>query len=84
MGFQETTIEGRNAVIEALRSGKTVDKLYILEGCQDGPMMTLKREARKRDVFVKYVTKERLDQLSATGRHQGALAFTAAYDYAQV
>ncbi len=84
MGFQETNIEGRNAVIEALRSGKTVDKLYLLEGCQDGPMMTLKREARKRDVFVKYVTKERLDQLSATGRHQGALAVTAAYDYVQV
>ena len=84
MGFQETTIEGRNAVIEALRSGKTMDKLYLLEDCQDGPMMTLKREARKRDVYVKYVTKERLDQLSATGKHQGAIAITAAYEYAQV
>lgn len=84
MGYQETTIEGRNAVIEALRSGKTVDKLYLQDGCQDGPMMTLKREAKKREVYIKYVSKERLDQLSATGKHQGAIAVTAAYDYAEV
>ncbi|MBQ9990977.1 MAG: 23S rRNA (guanosine(2251)-2'-O)-methyltransferase RlmB [Lachnospiraceae bacterium] len=84
MGIQETTIEGRNAVIEALRSGKTIDKLYILDGCQDGPIMTLKREAKKRDVFIKYVDKERLDQLSPTGKHQGAIAIIAAYEYARV
>ncbi len=84
MGYQETTIEGRNAVIEALRSGKTVDKLYLQDGCQDGPMMTLKREAKKWEVYIKYVSKERLDQLSATGKHQGAIAVTAAYDYAEV
>ena len=64
MGYQEFTIEGRNAVIEAYRSGKPIDKLFILDGCQDGPMMTIKREAKKHDTLVKYVTKERLDQLS--------------------
>ena len=62
MGYQEFTIEGRNAVIEAYRSGKPIDKLFILDGCQDGPMMTIKREAKKHDTLVKYVTKERLDQ----------------------
>lgn len=82
--MQEFTIEGRNAVIEAIRSGKAIDKLYILEGCQDGPMMTLKREAKKRDTFVKYVTKERLDQMSPTGRHQGVIAQISAYEYAEV
>lgn len=66
----EFTIEGRNAVIEAYRSGRTIDKLYIQDGCQDGPVMTIKREARKQDTLIKYVTKERLDQLSETGRHQ--------------
>ena len=77
-------IEGRNAVIEAFRSGKTVDKLYILDGCQDGPVMTIKREAKKHETLVKYVTKERLDQMSQTGKHQGVIAVIAAYDYAEV
>ena len=80
----ENRIEGRNAVIEAFRSGKTVDKLYILDGCQDGPVMTIKREAKKNDTMVKYVTKERLDQMSQTGKHQGVIAVIAAYDYAEV
>ena len=79
MGYQEFTIEGRNAVIEAYRSGKPIDKLFILDGCQDGPMMTIKREAKKHDTLVKYVTKERLDQLSETGKHQGVIAYAAAY-----
>ena len=39
------TIEGRNAVIEAFRSGRTIDKLYVLDGCKDGPILTIKREA---------------------------------------
>lgn len=84
MGYQEFTIEGRNAVIEAFRSGKTIDKLFVLDGCQDGPVMTIKREARKHDVVLKYVTKERLDQMSETGRHQGVIAYAAAYEYAEV
>ena len=84
MGYQEMNIEGTNAVIEAFRSGKTVDKLYILDGCQDGPVMTIKREAKKNDTMVKYVTKERLDQMSQTGKHQGVIAVIAAYDYAEV
>lgn len=84
MAYQEMNIEGRNAVIEAFRSGKTVDKLYLLDGCQDGPVMTIKREAKKHDTTVKYVTKERLDQMSQTGKHQGVIAVIAAYDYAEV
>ena len=82
---QETfVIEGRHAVLEALRAGRPIDKLYVLDGCQDGPVLTIKREAKKRDAFVKYVTKERLDQLSQTGKHQGVIACAAAYAYAAV
>lgn len=84
MGYTELTIEGRNAVIEAFRSGKTIDKLYVLDGCQDGPIMTIKREAKKHDTVIKYVAKERLDQLSETGKHQGVIGMAAAYEYAQV
>lgn len=84
MNYTEYTIEGRNAVIEAFRSGKTIDKLFVLEKCQDGPIQTVLREAKKRDTIVKFVTKERLDQMSATGRHQGVIANAAAYEYATV
>ena len=77
-------IEGRNAVLEALRSGKPMDKLYVLDGCQDGPIRTIVREAKKHDVILQFVTKERLNQLSETGEHQGVIAHAAAYEYAQV
>lgn len=77
-------IEGRNAVLEAFRSGKCVDKLFILDGCQDGPVRTIAREARKTDTIISYVSKERLDQLSETHAHQGVIAQVAAYDYSTV
>ncbi len=84
MGYREFTIEGRNAVIEAFRAGKPIDKVFLLDGCQDGPLMTVRREAQKHDTPIKFVTKERLDQLSETGRHQGVIACAAAYEYAEV
>lgn len=84
MRYEEMTIEGRNAVLEAFRSGKTIDKLFVLDGCQDGPVKTITREARKSDTIINYVSRERLDQMSATGKHQGVIAFAAAFEYAQV
>ena len=84
MAYQEFTIEGRNAVREAFRGGKTIDKLYVQDGCQDGPVLTIKREAQKQDTIIKYVSKERLDQMSKTGKHQGVIAVAAAYEYAEV
>lgn len=77
-------IEGRNAVIEAFRSGKPIDKLFVLDGCQDGPIRTIVREAKKHDTILKFVTKERLDQLSETKKHQGVIAYAAAYEYSEV
>ncbi len=84
METEELKIEGRNAVLEAFRSGKTIDKLFVLEGCKDGPVQTILREAKKRDTIVNFVAKERLDQLSLTGRHQGVIALAAAYAYGTV
>ena len=80
----ENKIEGRNAVLEALRAGKPIDKLYVLDGCPDGPVRTLIREAKKGDTIINYVKKERLDQLSETGHHQGVIAMAASYEYATV
>ena len=84
MRYEELTIEGRNAVMEAFRSGKTIDRLFVLDGCQDGPVRSITREARKHDTIITYVAKERLDQMSETGKHQGVIAYAAAYAYAQV
>lgn len=84
MRYTEFTIEGRNAVIEAFRSSKTIDKLYVLDGCKDGPVMTIIREAKKTDTIIRYVDREILDRLSKTGHHQGVVANAAAYDYAEV
>lgn len=84
MRYEELTIEGRNAVIEAFRSGKTIDKLFLLDGCKDGPIQTVLREAKKRDTIINYVSKERLDQMSETGKHQGVIAYAAAYEYGTV
>lgn len=85
MRYEELTIEGRNAVIEAFRSGKTIDKLFILDGCHDGPINTILREAKKQqDTIIRFVNKERLDQISVTGKHQGVVAYAAAYKYAEV
>ena len=79
-----TLIEGRNAVLEAFRAGKTVDRLYVLEGCKDGPVMSILREARKQDTLVQFVPRERLEQLTGGKHHQGVAAQTAAWQYASV
>ena len=84
MRYQELTITGKNAVLEAFRSGKTIDKLFVLDGCQDGPIKSITREARKTDTIINYVDKERLDRLAQTGHHQGVVAQAAAYEYAEV
>lgn len=84
MAVEEYIIEGKNAVLEAFRSGKTVDKLYVLDGGSDGPIRSIIREARKHDTLLQFVKKERLDQISQTGKHQGVIAYTAAYEYADI
>ena len=83
-GTETFVIEGRNAVLEAFRSGRTIDKIYVLDGCQDGPVRTIVREAKKHGSLINFVTKERLSQLSETGKHQGVIAYAAAYEYSTI
>ncbi|MCU6734058.1 23S rRNA (guanosine(2251)-2'-O)-methyltransferase RlmB [Diplocloster agilis] len=84
MRYEEFTIEGRNAVLEAFRSGKTIDRLFVQDGCRDGAVSTITREARKHDTMIQFVTRERLNQMSETGKHQGVIAYAAAYEYADI
>ena len=79
--MNENLIEGRNAIIEAFRSDKTIDKLYIQDGLKDGPIQTILREAKKRNLFINYVSKDILDKMSPTSKHQGAIANLASYEY---
>ncbi len=82
--IRENKIEGRNAVMEAFRSGRAVDKVFVLDGCQDGPVRSIVREAKKHDTVLNFVSRERLDRMSETGKHQGVIAFAASYDYSTV
>lgn len=84
MRYEESVVEGRNAVMEAFRGGKTVDRLFVLDGCQDGPVKSILREAKKQDTIVQFVKKERLEQLSETGKHQGVIAYLSACEYAEI
>ena len=84
MGYEELKIEGRNAVLEAFRAGKTIDKLFVLDGCHDGPITNILREAKKRDTIINFVSKDRLDSMSETKKHQGVIANASAYDYSEV
>ena len=84
MRYKEFIIEGRNAVLEAFRAGKTIDKLFVQDGCQDGPVKRILREAKKTDTIINFVDKERLDRLANSGHHQGVVAQAAAYEYAEV
>ena len=83
-GEESLLIEGRNAVIEAFRAGKTIEKLYIQEDLDNGPIQTVKREAKKAGVRVEYVSKERLNRLGESSKHQGVVAKAAAFSYAEV
>ena len=80
----KSVIEGRNAVLEALRSGKSIDRIFVLEGSFDGPIRSIVREARKSDCLLNFVDKRRLDEISESGKHQGVIAYMASYDYATV
>ena len=84
MRYEELTIEGRNAVLEAFRAKRPIDRLFVLDGCQDGPVRSIIREAKKTDAIITFVQKERLDQMSETGKHQGVIAYAAAYEYATI
>ncbi len=85
MRYSEQMIEGRNAVTEALRAGKSIDKVFLLEGAGEHGLDTIRKELKKHpETKLIYVKKERLDSMSETGKHQGVIAAAAAYDYASV
>ena len=81
---KQQQIEGRHAVAEALRAGHPLDRLFVLDGCKDGPVTSIVKKAKRGDTVIRFVSRERLDQLSETGNHQGVIAYMGAYAYATV
>ena len=84
MRLEESIVIGRNAVLEAFRAGKTIDRLFVLSGCEDGPVKSILREARKGDTVISFVSGQKLDQIAGSGKHQGVAAYLAAYEYAEL
>ncbi len=84
MAYEEFTLIGRNAVLEAFRAGKTIDKLFVQDGCHDGPVQSILREARKGDTLIRFVKKEKLDSLAQGEKHQGVAAIAAAFEYSSL
>lgn len=81
---EESRLEGRHSVLEAFRAGKLIEKLFVLKGCKDGPVLSILREAKKAGTLVDFVPKERLDHMSETGKHQGVVAVLSAFHYSTV
>ena len=75
--------EGRNAVLELLKTEKTVDKILLQKDAQ-GVLLKIFAEARRRGIRVQFVSKEVLDRESADKRHQGVIAYTTDYEYADI
>ena len=77
-------IEGRNAVIEALRAGETIDKIYILKGETDKTLGHIASKARAAGIVVVDADKRKLDNMSRTHAHQGVIALAAVREYVTV
>ena len=80
----ETRLEGRNSIREAFAAGRTIDKLYVLDGCMDEPVQRIVSLARKAGTIISFVEKDKLDAMSETGVHQGVIAQAAAAEYCSV
>lgn len=80
-GGHENRIEGRHSVLEAFRAGRVIERVYVLKGCQDGPVLNILREAKRCGTLVDFVPGARLDYMSGTGKHQGVVAQLSAFAY---
>lgn len=80
----EGMIEGRNALAEALKSGRTIDKVFVAEGSTDRSLARLVAQAKEAGAVVVPTDRRKLDFMSPTGAHQGVIASVAAHEYASL
>ncbi len=77
-------IEGRNPVMETFRSGRSVEKLFLQKDLKEGAAFRIAKAASEANTLIKYVSKDFLDRMSETGRHQGVIAVASAFDYSDI
>ncbi len=80
----ENQIEGRNAILEALRNNRDMEKLYIVKGNTEGSIKKIVALAAQNNVVIQEVSRQKLDELSQTKNHQGVIAIASAHNYAEV
>ncbi len=81
---EESYLEGRNAVTEALRAGRTLNKLFVASGDTDAGLRRIVAQARDAGAVIVEVDRRKLDAMSATGAHQGVMALAAVKEYCTV
>ncbi|MFV0315250.1 MAG: TrmH family RNA methyltransferase, partial [Anaerotignum sp.] len=77
-------IEGRNAVLEVLKSGRDMEKLLVLKGNLEGSIKRIVAMASEKGVVIQEVSRQKLDELSQTKNHQGVIALVSAHEYVEV
>lgn len=82
--FVENRVEGKNPVLEALRSGRTIEKLLVARGISEGTVGEIINMAREKGIVIQEVDRQRLDEISDFGIHQGVIAYVTPYHYVEV
>lgn len=82
--WNEKIVEGRNPVLEAIKSGRTIEKIYMAKGAVDGSLRMITAMAKDRGIVINEVERKRLDDMSETGGHQGIIALVSPYVYSDV
>ena len=82
--FESSYLEGRNAVLEAIRAERTIEKIMVQKGNVEGTLKKIVAKAKDCGIVVQEVAKQKLDELSQTKNHQGVMAMVSAHDYAEV
>ena len=84
MGKNKNQLEGRNAILEALRNGRDMEKLLVIKASAEGTIKRIIAQASKKGVVIQEVSRQKLDELSQTKNHQGVIAIVSAHNYATV
>ena len=82
--INENQLEGRNAILEVLRSGRDIEKIMVAKGNVEGTIKRIIAMAVEKGVVIQEVSRQKLDEISQTKNHQGVIALVSAHDYVEV
>lgn len=82
--FNENQVEGRNAILEVFKSGRDIEKIFVVKGNTDGTIRRIMGMASEKGVVIQQVERKHLDEISQTKNHQGIIAIVSAHSYVEV